>query len=87
MTYTEEEMLPWYVNLYRNDKSILIHLTETFVARYCIIKIYNLLVACEKLTPIENVPRETKIELLNECRGAKDLIQACKILWTLKYYL
>jgi hypothetical protein len=65
------------------------YIPDTGVAKIIMIGIYNKWIK-DELTPIEDLPREEKLKLVDECRATgnnytnKTLIEQCKILYLIK---
>ena len=85
----EHELSAKFVVMYKNGH--LDFLIESGVPKRILLRLYHLFLLEENLTPIEDLPEETKKELVKECRATglkftnKSLIEAARILHTLKF--
>lgn len=75
-----------FAKAYNDNKQ---YIPDTKVVKIILLPMYERFVK-EGLTPIEDLPLEKKIELVNECKAngknldKETLIQKCKILYLLK---
>ena len=69
----EVSLCALFAKNYRENKSVgVTYIPDTIVAKIVMTKMYNQFVNDGLLVPIEFLPEEKKIELVDECRRVKD---------------
>jgi hypothetical protein len=85
----ELELCPMFIGQY--NKGLLDYLITSDVPKIVLLRVYDLMLTEENLTPIENLPEDQKKNLVTECRATgitftnESLREAARILHVIKF--